>query len=82
MKQQAKLKKHWQDNGYFVINLIRVTPIGMPDLICIKPNKVIFVESKEDNDRLSPLQKIWLNRLTSLGYECYVNYTIWKINNN
>ena len=79
MKQQSKLKKIWKARGYLVINLIRITPIGMPDLICIKPNDVVFVESKEGNDRLSHLQIVWLNRLTELGYKCYVNYDLWVI---
>lgn len=73
MNQQTKLKKIWEEKGYFVINLIRITPIGIPDLICIKPNHVCFVESKEKLDRLSPLQKIWLKKLTLIGFECYVN---------
>ena len=46
-KQQSKLIKHWQEKGYFVINLVRITPVGLPDLIAIKPNEVIFIESKE-----------------------------------
>lgn len=73
MKKQSKLKKQWQDKGYFVINLIRVTPIGLPDLICLKPNHICFVESKEVWDRLSPLQKVWLSKLSKMGFECYVN---------
>ena len=77
MKQQSKLKSHWQKQGYLVINLIRVTPIGLPDLIALKPNEVIFIESKEISDRLSPLQKIWLNKLTKIGFKCYVNFELW-----
>lgn len=73
MKQQAKLKAKWEKKGYFVINLIRVTPIGVPDLICVKPNHIVFVESKEKWDRLSPLQKIVLKKLTKRGFDCYVN---------
>lgn len=70
---QTKLIKYWKEKGYFVVNLIKITPVGLPDLICIKPDKVIFCESKEKWDRLSPLQKVWLKRLTKLGFECYVN---------
>lgn len=76
---QTKLIKHWGSKGYFVINLISITPIGLPDLLCIKPNHVVFVESKEKSDKLSLLQITWLNRLTILGFECYVNYDKWKV---
>lgn len=79
MKQQSKLKKHWQKKGYFVINLIRVTPVGVPDLVALKPNEVIFIESKEDDDKLSPLQIAVLNNLTKIGFTCYVNYDKWEL---
>ena len=46
-KQQTKLIKHWRSLGYFVINLVKITPTGLPDLIALKPNEVIFIESKE-----------------------------------
>lgn len=73
MKKQNKLKYYWKKKGFFVINLIRITPMGLPDLICIKPNKVIFCESKEEWDRLSSLQKIWFRRLSKMGFDTYIN---------
>ena len=73
-KMQYRLIKHWQDKGYFVINLVRVTPTGLPDIIAIKPNEVVFIESKEVWDRLSPLQKIKIKMLKQLGFKVYVNY--------
>ena len=72
-KQQTKLIKQWQSKGYYVINLVRVTPSGLPDLICLKPNEVIFVESKEKWDRLSPLQRVKIKILKNIGFEVYVN---------
>lgn len=74
MKQKDKIAKFWKDKGYFVINLIRVTPIGLPDYIALKPNEVIFIESKETWDRLSELQKIRLEMLHKIGFTCYVNF--------
>lgn len=72
-RQQTKLIKQWQSKGYYVINLVKVTPSGLPDLICLKPNEVIFVESKEKWDRLSPLQKVKIKILKNIGFEVYVN---------
>ena len=74
MKQKDKIAKFWKDKGYFVINLIRITPIGLPDYIALKPNEVIFIESKEKSDRLSELQKIRLEMLNKIGFTCYVNF--------
>lgn len=72
-KQQTKLIKLWQSKGYFVINLVKVTPSGLPDLIAIKPDKVVFIESKEKWDKLSPLQKVKIKMLKKLGFIVYVN---------
>lgn len=72
-KQQTKLIKLWQSKGYFVINLVKITPSGLPDLIALKPNEIIFIESKEKWDKLSPLQKIKIKMLTNLGFTVYVN---------
>ena len=73
-KQQTRLINHWQDKGYTVINLVKVMPTGLPDLIALKPNEVIFIESKEEWDKLSPLQKIKIKMLTKIGFTVYVNY--------
>lgn len=75
-RQQTKLIKHWQSKGYFVINLVKITPSGLPDLIAIKPNEIIFIESKEEWDRLSVLQKAKIGMLKRLGFKVYVNDTI------
>ena len=73
-RQQTKLINHWQDKGYTVINLVKVMPTGLPDLIALKPSEVIFIESKEEWDKLSPLQKIKIKMLTKIGFTVYVNY--------
>ena len=76
-KQQTKLIKQWQDKGYYVINLIRITPIGLPDLIALKPDEVIFIESKEKWDKLSKLQIARIKMLKSLGFKVYVNNDLY-----
>lgn len=73
-KMQSKLIKHWQSKGYYVINLVK-TPIGgIPDLLALKPDEVIFIESKEKHDRLSRLQKARIKMLIKIGFTVYVNY--------
>jgi Holliday junction resolvase len=72
-KQQTKLIKQWQSKGYYVINLVKVTPSGLPDLIAVKPDEVVFIESKEKWDKLSKLQEICLAMLKKLGFKVYVN---------
>lgn len=72
-RQQTKLINLWQSKGYFVINLVKVTPSGLPDLIALKQDEAIFIESKEKWDRLSPLQKVKIKMLTKIGFKVYVN---------
>ena len=72
-KKQTKLIKHWKDKGYFVINLVKITPIGLPDLVALKPNEVIFIESKEVWDKLSALQIAKIEILKKLKFKVYVN---------
>ena len=72
-KQQTKLINKWKQKGYFVINLVKVTPSGLPDLIALKNNEVIFIESKEKWDKLSTLQRIKIKMLNELGFKVYVN---------
>jgi len=72
-KQQTKLIKHWRSLGYFVINLVKITPSGLPDLVALKPNEVIFIESKETWDKLSPLQIAKIEILKKLKFKVYVN---------
>jgi len=72
-KQQTKLIKHWRSLGYFVINLVKITPTGLPDLIALKPNEVIFIESKEAWDKLSALQIAKIEILKKLKFKVYVN---------
>lgn len=74
-KQQSKLIKLWQSKGYFVINLVKVTPSGLPDLIACKPKEVIFIESKEKRDKLSKLQEVKITMLKKLGFTVYLNET-------
>lgn len=73
-KQQNELIKHWEQKGYHVLNLVRLSKGGYPDLIALKPNEVIFIESKEEWDKLSALQRIKIKMLKELGFVVYVNY--------
>lgn len=79
---QSKLIYHWKQKGYHVLNLVVVSPTGSPDIVCLKPDHVVFVESKEKTDRLSKLQIVWLNRLTKMGFDCYLNFDKYEPKQN
>lgn len=70
-KYQNKIKKQYEDKGYFVTSVIRLGDTGFPDLICLKDGKAVWIECKEKNDTLKPLQKYRIRQLRELGFEAF-----------
>ncbi len=68
---QSKTINEYKAKGYKVINIIKVSENGMPDLMCLKGGKTIFIECKELKDTLKPLQKYRIDELISLGFEAF-----------
>jgi hypothetical protein len=75
-KHQSKIIKEYESKGYFVINLVKTNKNGIPDLLCLKKGETpIFIESKEANDTLKPLQEYRIKQLKVLGFEAFVSKT-------
>jgi Holliday junction resolvase len=68
-KFQTKTKKELEKNGFKVLKLIRLSENGYPDLLCLKDGKASFIEIKEANDTLKPLQRHRIDELRELGFE-------------
>ena len=69
-KYQTKIIKEYESKGWMVINLIKTNKNGIPDLLCIKEGeKPIFIECKEWNDTLKPLQKFRIKELLNYGVD-------------
>lgn len=67
-KFQTKIIKHYQKKGRTVLNIIRLSANGYPDLYTFKKNDIdIWIESKEENDSLSELQKERIEELNKSG---------------
>jgi Holliday junction resolvase len=62
-----------EGEGWFVINLIRTSKNGIPDLLCLKEGKAVFIECKEKTDTLKPLQEFRIKQLIEMGFEAYVS---------
>lgn len=60
-------------DGWFVVNLIKTSKNGIPDLLCLKDGKAVFIECKEKNDTVKPLQEFRIKQLNEMGFEAYVN---------
>lgn len=73
-KHQTKTIKAMEKAGYYVINLIKTNKNGIPDLLCLKDGeKPQFIECKEANDTLKPLQEFRIEELNKLGFNAYVS---------
>ena len=73
-KIQIKIIKKLEQDGYFVLKLIRTNVNGIPDLIAIKENETFFIEVKRPNGKLSELQKLRIENLRKKG----INVKIWQ----
>lgn len=70
-KHQSKVKKKYENEGWIVINTIKLSVNGYPDLFCFKDSKAIFIECKEGGDTLKPLQKFRIDELIKQGFEAF-----------
>ena len=68
---QTKIKKQFEKDGYKVLKLIRLSENGYPDLQCLRDGESIFIECKEANDTLKPLQKLRIDELRSMNFKAY-----------
>lgn len=74
-KIQSQIIRQLEDEGYYVIKLIRTNKNGIPDLIAIpKDSDVLFVEVKRPDGRLSKLQKYRQTEIKSYGIKCETRY--------
>jgi hypothetical protein len=65
---QTKIKDYLKKRGYTVLKIIKLSDNGYPDLYAFKKGyKDIWIESKEKNDTLKPLQEQRINELNQQG---------------
>lgn len=70
---QAKLIKELEQQGYYVIKLVKTNKNGIPDLIAIPKNSdVEFFEVKRHDGKVSPLQEFRIKELTTHGVKAVV----------
>lgn len=65
---QNKIKKEFQDKGYTVLKVVRLSETGYPDLLAMKLGEIdVWIECKEKNDTLKELQKFRIDQLNKIG---------------
>lgn len=67
-KFQSKIIKQYESNGWTVLNIIKLSDNGYPDLLCMKLGEVdTWIECKEGGDTLKPMQKYRIDQLRKLN---------------
>lgn len=70
---QSKVIKKLENNGWYVIKLIRTTKVGIPDLMAIKEGVVKFFEVKRPKvGVVSEIQKYRIKQLNEHGIEAMI----------
>ena len=71
-KIQAAIKAKFERSGWMVVKLIQTNCNGIPDLMCLKNGKTIFVEVKQPGKQPTELQKHRHSELIKQGFQVYV----------
>lgn len=71
-KIQSKIVKKLTEDGWLVIKLIRTSVAGVPDLMCLREGKTMFVEVKQPKGVLSEIQQYRIAELKREGFEVFI----------
>jgi len=71
---QSKIIKKLEQDGYFVLKLIKCNKNGIPDLLAVKEDNTMFIEVKRPDGKLSELQKVRIKELR----EKNINVKVWQ----
>ncbi len=70
-----RIVSHWaREFGwleYHTLNSWGSRP-GVPDLVLVRPPRLMFVELKSDKGKLKPQQEEWLENIRACGVEAWV----------
>jgi hypothetical protein len=71
-KIQAKIKARFENAGWIVVKLIQTNCNGIPDLMCLKGGKTVFVEVKQPGKKPTELQQFRHDQLTQNGFKVFI----------
>lgn len=58
--------------GWYVIKLIQTNKNGIPDLLCHKDGRTVYIEVKRPGHKPRALQLFRMRELDGAGVECFV----------
>lgn len=71
-KIQTAIRNKLTKQGWIVIKLIQTSFNGIPDLLCLKDGKAVFIEVKKEGGKASALQLHRHQQLRKAGFECLI----------
>lgn len=71
-KVQSRIIKRYEAQGWFVVKLMLTSKPGIPDLLCLKDGKAVFIEVKRPGEKPRPLQDYRINELRRMGFDVRV----------
>ena len=71
-KIQANIKARFERAGWMVVKLIQTNCNGIPDLMCMKSGRTIFIEVKQPKREPTELQKYRHAELIKQGFDVWV----------
>lgn len=67
-KTQTRIIRELKQKGYTALSVMRLSANGYPDVLGMKKNAPdVWIECKEVNDTLKPLQKHRIDQLNDMG---------------
>lgn len=69
---QSRIIKRYEAQGWFVVKLVLTSKPGIPDLLCLKDGKAVFIEVKRPGEKPRALQNYRINELRDMGFEVQV----------
>lgn len=75
---QSKIIKNLEKEGWYVVKLITTTKAGIPDLLCLKNGRTVFIEVKRPGGKVSELQRLRMAELLKQGFEVIITYECLK----
>lgn len=74
-KEQTKIKKYLEKDGWIVVKTIQLSESGYPDLFAFRSGQTLFVEVKrEKGGRLSEIQKYRIEMLIQQKFVVLVSH--------
>ncbi len=71
-KRQSRIIKKLEEEGWYVVKLMKTNKNGIPDLLAVKEKDAMFIEVKQPDGVLSEIQKYRIDELKSRGVTCHV----------